>query len=443
MSQPDQDQQSSDDSQERERIWELIKKRLSGSRGHASASATLAFGYIAQLGFQTGYFLILTRLLGVDTFGRFAAALAAINLISPLAGIGYGEVALVRVSEETRNGGLWAIHATLVTVIMGTVVTIGLALASMVIPEERWLSWPVILGLSLSELVLVRGCHVISRVHQACGRVGRTSVINVSVSAIKFSVALTLLLAGRSSIGSLVLALDVLIAAAFAGFVVQCLRETGTTAIRIRLLVENFGLALSFAAGVVSKAVYTDLDKLFLAKWTNSVVVGTYAAGYKIISLSFMPMRAILEATFPRQVQLAKRDASGCKRFTYSVMLVNIGLGACIALALFVTAPLLVYVLGDEFADSVDVLRWGFLLPVFQAVHYTLGNHLTAIGQQHARMALQVILLVIYVVAGIIVIPIYSWKGAIGTSLGCEFLLGMMFMIACQVLPNRQMEATH
>ena len=83
-------------------------------------------------------------------------------------------------------------------------------------------------------------------------------------------------------------------------------------------------LAFSFGTAVACKVVYTDLDKLFLARWTTSYVVGTYAAGYKMLSLSFMPIRAILEATFPRQIEIANRDRNECIRFTTTMMMLNL-----------------------------------------------------------------------------------------------------------------------
>jgi O-antigen/teichoic acid export membrane protein len=182
---------------------------------------------------------------------------------------------------------------------------------------------------------------------------------------------------------------------------------------------------------VICKAVYTDLDKLLLARWTSPSVVGTYAAGYKMLSLSFMPVRAILEATFPRQVQLAGRERGGCSRFTTRLLIVNVALTAVISGLLYSAAPWATLLLGPEFEDSVAVLRIGFVLPVLQAIHYTLGNHFTATGQQLRRTVIQLFVLGVYAMAGLIVIPRYSWSGAIWVSLGCEALLGLLLGIAC------------
>ena len=422
-------------------LWRLISDRMRRPKASAADSVILGIGYLAETLLRIAYFFILVQVLGPETFGRFAAALAAINLISPLAGLGFGEVALVRVSANREESGKWTLHAVVTTIVLGLLVTVGLSGISAFLPNDRWLIWYEILGLAFCELVLVRTCHVVARIHQARRETVRVSVINTVVAAAKCMAACSLVVVGTRSVGLLVCCLDAMVVMVAAFFLVRCFRLVGTSTLSLTLLRESLGLAGSFAAGVVSKAVYTDLDKLFLAKWSTPLVVGTYAAGYKIISLAFMPMRAILEATFPRQVELAKHDPVQCNRFTFSVMMVNVGLGFCIAMFLFIAAPFIVALLGEDYTDSVGVLRWGFLLPVIQAVHYTLGNHLTAIGHQRARMMMQVVLLCIYVLAGIIFIPLYSWRGAIATSLGCECLLGIMFLVASQTLPNRFAEA--
>ncbi len=415
-------------------VKNTLAAKVGQSRGHLIASGTLAFGYCAQLAFQMVYFLILTRMLGPELFGRFAAALAAINLVAPIAGIGFAEVALVRVSQDREKTGLWAANALATTAVLGAVLALCLALVSGILASDQWLIWQLMLGLAFSELVLVRCCIVIARVHQARREIVRTAVINVAVAAMKAMIALGLLLSGQRSLVMLIILLDICFTPLLFILFMSLTRHAPTIfSISWRHLRDNIRLALSFATAVICKAVYTDLDKLFLARWSTSYVVGTYAAGYKMLSLSFMPMRAVLEATLPRQIQLADYNRPGCSRFTVNLLLLNVALAGCIAGSIYLLAPWATLLLGEEFEDSIGVLRIGFLLPVLQAVHYTLGNYLTATGHQSTRAFLQLVVLVVYVVAGLIVIPLYSWQGAIWTSLGCESLLALLFGLVCIV----------
>lgn len=197
------------------------------------------------------------------------------------------------------------------------------------------------------------------------------------------------------------------------------------------LLRTNSGLALSFTSGVFSKAVYTDMDKLFLAKWSIPEVVGMYAAGYKVLSLAFLPIRAILEATFPRQVEHAAISGRSCALFSTSLLAANVALASLLSVVIYTMAPWAPLFLGSDFTDSVAILRMGCILPVLQAAHYTMGNYLTAIGRQTIRSNTQIVIVVVYLLVAFILIPRYSWHGAIWTSLFCEGLLVFLFGIAC------------
>jgi O-antigen/teichoic acid export membrane protein len=251
------------------------------------------------------------------------------------------------------------------------------------------------------------------------------------VAGLKAVLAATLYFSGHHSLATLVLLLDLALGPLLGFLAIRLARRASDFRLSWQHLVSDFRLAWSFTIGVLCKAAYTDLDKLLLARWSTAYVVGTYAAGYKMLALSFTPIRAILEATFRRQVQLAGQDRAACRRFTARLMAVNVVLGGGVAVAIFLLAPWVTWILGSDFGDSVGILRLGFLLPVLQAIHYTLGNHLTATGNQSTRTAIQVAVLVVYFVAGLIVIPLYSWRGAIGVSLACETLLGVLFTVAC------------
>jgi len=407
------------------------------SRRHLTSSMLLATGYVAQIGFQMIYFLVLIRMLGPEVFGHFAAALAAITLASPLAGLGYTEVALVRVSQRPREAGLWAVNAIVVTAIMGTLVAVGLAGGFGLQSSGNWLHWKCVLGLGLTELVLVRCCNAIARVEQASGYIFRTALNHALIAAMRAGVAGVLYGSGFRSLELLIMALMIALAPIALGFYVVLARRAGPMAFSWQRLRDEFGLAFSFSTGMASQVIYTDLDKLFLARWTTPYVVGTYTAGYKILTLAFMPIRAVLEATIARKLQLGLRQPRECIRFTIKLYGATVSLAIVIAVCLFVLAPYATLVLGAEFEDSIAILRIGFLLPVIQTTHCVLSNYLTAIGRQPYRTSAQIITLLVYVVAGWFFIRNYSWLGAIYCSLACETLLAVLFGIGCIYFSRR------
>ncbi|TWU48110.1 lipopolysaccharide biosynthesis protein [Rubripirellula reticaptiva] len=403
----------------------------SGAREHLTDSVILAIGYVAQLILQMGYFLILTRMLGAERFGQFAAALAAINLVSPFAGIGYSEVALIRVSQDREETGLWLANSVVATLALGIPLAIALALICSQTGSGNLIEWHLMLGLAICELALVRACLAIARIRQARREIKGTSAINVSVSATKAIVAMLLWMSGNDSLLMLVIILDICFTPVLLYFFVSLARQSSATQVSWTALRSNFKLALSFTTGVFSKAVYTDMDKLFLARWTTSEIVGTYAAGYKILSLAFLPIRAILEATFPKQVAYAAKSPSDCLKFSSRVLGVNLLIACCLSACIYLLAPWATVLLGEDFNDSVDVLRVGCVLPILQVLHYSMGNYLSAIGRQTFRATAQVTVVIAYVAVAWFLIPRYSWHGAIWTSLSCEFLLVLLLSTGC------------
>ncbi|TWU60170.1 Polysaccharide biosynthesis protein [Rubripirellula tenax] len=421
----------------RQRVIGFATRRTRGSREHAQASAVLAVGYVAQLVFQMGYFLVLTRMLGVERFGQFATALAAINLVSPFAGIGYAEVALVRISSNRDETGLWATNSVAATVFLGIPLSIALALACYLFNSPHWIDWYLMLGLALGELTLVRGCNVLARVHQARREITRTSMINVAIAAVKAVVAFGLLIAGQHSLLLLIIFLNMSLLPLLVYLFHSMTRFAPYHGMSWSALNANMGLAFSFTSGVFSKAVYTDLDKLFLARWTAPEIVGMYAAGYKMLSLAFLPIRSILEATFPRQVERAAISGRSCATFSLGLLAANVGLASIMSVAIYVMAPWAPLILGRDFTDSVAILRIGCILPMLQASHYSMGNYLTAIGRQTVRSTTQMTIVAAYVVIAFLLIPTYSWHGAIWTSLACEGLLVVLFAIACMTFKKK------
>jgi O-antigen/teichoic acid export membrane protein len=201
-------------------------------------------------------------------------------------------------------------------------------------------------------------------------------------------------------------------------------------------------LAFSFATDLSCQTLSTNLDKLLLAFWYSPYVVGTYSAGYRLLFISAMPIRAVVEATFPHQVKLARNDRRASRYFTANIISLNLALSFAIAGLIFVLAPLATIVLGEDFRDSVGVLRLGAIFPIAQGCNYTLGKYLTATNRQTVRTKVQIIVTATYVGVGLIVIPLHSWKGAIWMAIGSESLLAVLFGFACLVSPQRDITET-
>ncbi len=114
----------------------LLPRRL------ARATATLFGGNLAMLGLQTLQFVLLARWLGVASFGQVAAANALIAIAIPLAGLGYGNLLLLRVSRDRSAaraewGMRWSRSSGMGALLVGVAALAGVLSACPA--RSRWL----------------------------------------------------------------------------------------------------------------------------------------------------------------------------------------------------------------------------------------------------------------------------------------------------------------
>src|SRR3954468_8987871 len=102
----------------------------------ARATATLFGGNLVALVLQTLQFVLLARWLGVHEFGRVAAANALIAILIPLAGLGYGNVLLMRVSRDRSRLRSDLGNSQLAIAVIGSALVIGVTLAARAIYGE-------------------------------------------------------------------------------------------------------------------------------------------------------------------------------------------------------------------------------------------------------------------------------------------------------------------
>jgi O-antigen/teichoic acid export membrane protein len=107
---------------------------------------------------------------------------------------------------------------------------------------------------------------------------------------------------------------------------------------------------------------------------------------------------------------------------------------AFIFACLLLTAPLVPHVLGKNYALSVVALRWLALLPVIRTIHSFYSDALTAAGRQGLRMTLQLFVALFNIGINLWLIPAYSWRGAVISSLISDVLLAVLVVTAIAIV---------
>ncbi|MBW4564843.1 MAG: flippase [Mojavia pulchra JT2-VF2] len=386
---------------------------------------------------QALYFVIIARALGVEQYGEFVGATALVAILSPFAGLGSDTLLLKNVA---RNRALfrdyWGNALFMISVTGLGLMVLLILLAPIFLP--RTISPLLLLLVALSDLFFTSIVFVSTQSFQAVDRLSLTAQISTFAMLTKVLAAIALMhfytQASTIDWAYLYLASSA-VSALLAILVVN--RLLGTPKLALSRIKPELADGFFFAIGASSYTIYNDIDKTMLARLSTLEATGIYAAAYRLIDVAFVPVRSITAAAYAHFFREGKNGISSA--LTLAKQLVKIagsyGLIAGIGLLLF--APVVPYVLGNEYAIAVEALRWLAPIPFFRAVQCFGADALSGAGYQGLRSAVQVIIALFNILLNLWLIPLYSWKGAAWSSLASDGLL-MLLIWALLAFMHRQ-----
>ena len=184
-----------------------------------------------------------------------------------------------------------------------------------------------------------------------------------------------------------------------------------------------------FSVGLSAQGVYNDIDKVMLTRFSSLAATGIYSAAYRIIDVSFTPIRSLMHAAYARFFQRGERGIQGSFGFAKKLFPIAGGYGLIVGILLILTAPVIPFVLGMEYNDAAIALRWLAPLPFLKAVHYFAADTLTGAGFQGMRSGIQVLVALFNVGINLWLIPAYSWRGAAWASIASDGLLSILLCL--------------
>jgi O-antigen/teichoic acid export membrane protein len=206
--------------------------------------------------------------------------------------------------------------------------------------------------------------------------------------------------------------------------------------IRVRHLRTN---ALHSAA-ISASALNTDGDKLVLAANDFVVDTGLYAAAYRVVSFGMVPVGSVVAATHRRFLEheegVARQHLDRALRFGLGAAAYGVVAGA----GLVLVAPALPLVMGEEFEDSVVMVRW--LAPTILLRSLTIFslNGLMGLGKTGLRTVVIAANAVLAMALYLVLVPSRGWEGAaIGTlvSEAVAVVATWWALILCQLRADR------
>lgn len=379
----------------------------------------MLLGHGAQMPIRAVYFILIARSLGAQGYGAFVGVTALVAILGPFASMGSGNILIKHVARDGSTFHKYWGRAIILTISSGLLLTIlALFLSMFLLPTA--IPSTLVLCVSISDLIFFSLLGVSSQAYQGFQRMSRTSFLTVLPNISRLLGLLILILVKKPSpldLGYFYLASTVL--ACLIAFVLVT-RELGKPTFDRKVFRGELREGLYFSVALCSQSIYNDIDKTMLARLASLEAAGIYAAAYRILDAAFAPIRSLLYASYARFFQSGVNGMRGTLSLVGKLLPYAAGYGLGISILLFVSAPILPYILGRDFVETVPALRWLALLPLLRVLHYFPANSLTGAGFQGLRCFCHVTTAVLNVCLNLWLIPKYSWKGAAWASLASD-----------------------
>lgn len=362
-------------------------------------------------------FMFLGRSLGPAGYGGYASLYA---IVSPLVTLAASGVTLALLQHVMRDGeplDETARSCLTLTLALGALLTaVGLGIALWVIEE---LSIVAILSILLTEFVAMPVVFLAASTVQATTGFPGAARMRIFVMVVRIAVLVALFATSSLTVESF--GLSMLLVATLTGlfFLRVVGRERDFTFVPGAVRWAHLRSNLAYSGGISADALGNDGDKLVLA--ANGLVVdtGLYAAAYRVVQMGLVPVGSVIQATHGRFLQheegLRGQHLHRAARFAAA----GVAYGLVFAVGIVVVAPLLPIVLGDEFEDSIEMVRWLSPLVLLRAVGSCSINGLMGLGKVTMRTILLAINAAMAMVLYIVLVPLYGWQGAAaGTLIG-------------------------
>lgn len=390
---------------------------------------------------QAAYFIIIARALGVEEYGAFIAVTALGKVVAPFASWGSGDI-LIKHTSRNRVvfAGFWGNCIAIILVCGSIILALLLLISNFIFPTS--LSRFSILLLLASEIFFTLLIDVSAKAFLAINQISRTALINI-LDSLKNLVA-ALLLISLFDDATLILWAPLYFSATLTLAVVCALfvtREIARPTLSLSKIKSEVVQGFYFSVSLSAETINHNIDKTMLAKLSTLEAAGIYAAAYRLIDVTFIPVRSLMAAAYTRFFQKGVGGIRATLRFALNLSAISGLYGALSGLALFIAAPLVPIILGDDYITSVDALRWLCPLPFLLAFQFFAADTLTGTGFQGTRSAIQVIAAIVNVVANAWLIPLYSWTGAAWSSLASEAFKAIFLWLLLLLLYRREHKA--
>ena len=351
-------------------------------------------------------------------------------IISPFAGLGTGNLLIRDVSRNPASFPKCWGQVLIMTTFTGILLLLLLlSIYTFILPQS--IPFIIVLLIAVADIFFTQFVELSSQAFQAVHRLNKTALIQIIPPTLRLIAiaGLTIFVSSPTVYDWSFLYLITIATSGLFG-IWNVHRHIGKPTLSILRNPSEIKEGLYFAVSNMTVNIYNDIDKTMLARFSTLEATGIYGAAYKIIEVGFIPIRSLLYATYPSYFKHGEKGLRGSLGFTKRILPYALAYSFVACLGLLIAAKMLPYLLGHAFSNATTALRWLAPLLFLKAIHYFAADTLTGADYQGIRTSIQVIIAVFNILLNILIIPRYSWHGALFSSLLSDGLLAIFLWLA-------------
>jgi O-antigen/teichoic acid export membrane protein len=156
--------------------------------------------------------------------------------------------------------------------------------------------------------------------------------------------------------------------------------------------------------------------------------------------MGLLPVEALIRASDADFFQRGARGAHHVVQLFRRLLLPAAGLAIASGIGLLVVAPLVPLLVGSEYDEAVNVVRWLAVLPLIRAFQLFPSNAIIASGRAMTVAGMLFAAAAVNICVNLVLIPEHSWRGALVATYVAEVLYAIALWVVATRFGRRDAE---
>lgn len=406
----------------------IFKKLVPMALSYLGSGGSLITSSVAQL----ITFAVLARHLGANEFALYVTITAFTNVAVQICGLGTQETLTRRAAQNPSDYARMMGHALLLTAGTGAILlAVGIIALPLVVPvSPNWLVNVGTIGLLLISTVLIlRFVSLATAAYIARSNFVIANALEVASGLIRMAAALLgCFVFGVTTVAEWAvwfLGAHTIIAIVAAWLILRLGRP------HFEIVREEIKIGALFSTQFIFKAIRQNTDVLVLGLFTSAEIVASYGVARRVLDSSYLSIEALNRLIYPGSAVALMSGFHNAFNRVRKVMAAGIGIAVAAAVTVFVLAPLMPILFGDEYRSLVNFTQVVCWVVIPTAISSVALEAFGAAGRQDIRAMIYNSANLFAAFTGAIGAYLAGVSGAFASLYGIEIAVAI---IACGVL---------